>query len=232
MNLLIKIYSFIYKLYFRLRYGNKLSGIVYRCSFKGVQSNTIETHGYIAKTNVIFEGQDNSISTDGRVENSFIRIIGNNNRLVVESACIIPNITILFRGNNQLISIGKNTYMRKDCKIVSHGDSNYITIGKNCVFSNEVNIWNSDTHQILDNTGKVINPSKPVIIDDHVWIGHGTSIIKGVRIGKDSVIGMASVVSKDIQNNSIAAGVPAKIIKENINWSSDFVQDVNIPHSL
>ena len=52
--------------------------------------------------------------------------------------------------------------------------------------------------------------------DDHVWIGNGTSVTKGVHIEKNSVIGMRAVVSRDIPANSIAAGAPAKVIKENI----------------
>ena len=51
-------------------------------------------------------------------------------------------------------------------------------------------------------------------IGDDVWIGHGVTVISGVKIGKGAIIGAGSVVNKDIPEYSIAAGCPAKVIKE------------------
>ncbi|WP_324288498.1 DapH/DapD/GlmU-related protein [Pedobacter sp. SL55] len=56
--------------------------------------------------------------------------------------------------------------------------------------------------------------SKPVIIDDNVWIGEFVSILPGVTIGKGSIIGANSVVSKSLPENVIAVGSPAKAIKK------------------
>jgi lipopolysaccharide O-acetyltransferase len=56
--------------------------------------------------------------------------------------------------------------------------------------------------------------SLPVIISKNVWIGESVSILPGVRIGKASIIGANSVVTKDIPDYSIAAGNPAKVIKK------------------
>ena len=55
--------------------------------------------------------------------------------------------------------------------------------------------------------------SKKIFIDDNVWIGEGAVILPGVTIGSNSIIGSNSVVTKNIPPNSIAAGIPAKIIK-------------------
>ena len=56
--------------------------------------------------------------------------------------------------------------------------------------------------------------SSPIIIEDNVWIGEFVSILPGVTIGKGSIIGANSVVSKSIPPNCIAVGIPAKIIKQ------------------
>lgn len=56
--------------------------------------------------------------------------------------------------------------------------------------------------------------SYPVYIEDHVWIGAGVIILPGVTIGKNSVIGAGSVVTKDIPENSLALGTPCKVIRE------------------
>ena len=53
----------------------------------------------------------------------------------------------------------------------------------------------------------------PVIIEDGVWIGDKVTILPNVRIGKNAVIGANSVVTKDIPENCVAGGIPAKIIK-------------------
>ena len=54
----------------------------------------------------------------------------------------------------------------------------------------------------------------PIVIEDNVWIGAGVHIMGGVTIGRNSVIGAGSVVTKDVPENVIAAGVPCKVIRE------------------
>ena len=76
--------------------------------------------------------------------------------------------------------------------------------------------------------GAVLNPSKPVYIGDHVWLGKGCAILKGVHIGSDSVIGMKSLVTKSIESNSIAAGMPAKVIKRRITWDKKYIEEVQL----
>lgn len=56
--------------------------------------------------------------------------------------------------------------------------------------------------------------SKPVVIEDNVWLGEFVSVLPGVTIGKGSIVGANSVVSKDLPANVIAVGSPAKIIKK------------------
>lgn len=104
-----------------------------------------------------------------------------------------------------------------------------ITIGNNCGFSGTVigaalkitfgdnvrcgantMITDSDWHSDDSRTGK----DAPVIIDDNVWLGYGVKVLKGVHIGKNSVIGAGSIVTKDIPANVIAAGNPCRVIKQ------------------
>lgn len=54
----------------------------------------------------------------------------------------------------------------------------------------------------------------PIIVGDNVWIGYGVTVLAGVRIGSNSVIGAKSVVTRDIPENSVAAGVPARVIRK------------------
>jgi acetyltransferase-like isoleucine patch superfamily enzyme len=90
-----------------------------------------------------------------------------------------------------------------------------ITIGKNCAIAPEVIIRDMDEHQILFSEHKI---SKEIIIGDHVWIGTRAIILKGVTIGDGAVIAAGAVVTKDIPSKCVAAGVPAKVIQENVEW--------------
>lgn len=93
--------------------------------------------------------------------------------------------------------------------------SKKITIGNDVAISHDVTIMDSDAHYIDYENYEI---SKPVYIEDNVWIGTRTTILKGVRIGKGSVVAAGSVVTKDVPPNSIVAGIPARVIKQNITW--------------
>lgn len=149
-----------------------------------------------------------------------INIVGNNNQVSLNGCSGILSLTL--RGDYCKVIIGKDSTM-EDCYMVCMGQKNSITIGNDCMFSGKVEIWNSDTHLITDMEGNSINPSKPISIGNHVWLGKGVKILKGVTIGHNSVIGMGSIVTKHIMDNSIAAGNPAKTIKDNVKWEKGFI---------
>lgn len=95
--------------------------------------------------------------------------------------------------------------------------TNYIKIGCGVIVGPYTIIMDEDGHVVAD--GNCIGKdSKPIIIEDNVWIGARSIILKGVTIGKGSVIAAGSVVTKDVPANCLAGGVPARILKENINW--------------
>ena len=103
------------------------------------------------------------------------------------------------------ISIGNNCGF-SGCSIVADLD---VKIGNNVMVGTNSTIGDRDDHTEIYAT----NP-KPVIIKDGVWIGMNCIILKGVTIGENSIIGAGSVVTHDIPANVIAAGVPARKIKD------------------
>lgn len=89
-----------------------------------------------------------------------------------------------------------------------------VEIGRNCVITGHVTLL---THgyefSVLRNKyGKVFGSSGKVVIEDNVFIGFNTIILKGTRIGRDSIIGAGSVVTSNIPAGSVAAGNPCKVI--------------------
>lgn len=93
--------------------------------------------------------------------------------------------------------------------------SKEITIGNDVAISHDVTIMDSDAHYIEVEGYEM---SKPIHIEDNVWIGTRATILKGVTIGKGAIVAAGAVVTKDVPSNSIVAGIPATVIKENISW--------------
>lgn len=136
---------------------------------------------------------------------------------------------------SRLKSCGKNIKMEPTVHIfvpggLSIGDNSSIapyttiyatfgvTIGKNCLISSNCGI--SSYNHIVASDNRIANTSqdekfsKPVVIGDNVWIGMNSCILPGVTIGNNSIVGSGSVVTKDIPENEIWVGNPARFMKK------------------
>lgn len=90
-----------------------------------------------------------------------------------------------------------------------------IVLGDGVVVSENVTFRDSDNHIINQENGV---QSAPIIVKNHVWIGLRATILKGVTIGEGAIVAANSVVTKDVPPHSLVAGIPAKVIKENVEW--------------
>jgi acetyltransferase-like isoleucine patch superfamily enzyme len=97
------------------------------------------------------------------------------------------------------------------CPGVRISSGSRITIGDNCMMASGVYITDSDWHGIYDRAG--FGRTLPVSISDNVWIGDRAMICKGVSIGENSIIGAGSVVLSPVPANVIAAGNPARVLR-------------------
>lgn len=111
-----------------------------------------------------------------------------------------------FKCNAPLLNLGENVYL-SDTHIVAWAP---IYIGRNTTFSNKNSIINS-THDFA-NFFTVIG--KPCIIGENTWITSNCTILGGVTIGDNTIIGAGSIVTHDIPSGVFAAGNPCKIIKK------------------
>lgn len=91
--------------------------------------------------------------------------------------------------------------------------STEVRIGENVRIAPYVIIIDDDYHDVQDHFGAQGKKS-PITIEDNVWIAMSAKILKGVTVGKGSVIATSAVVTKDVPPFSIVAGVPAKVIKQ------------------
>ena len=88
-----------------------------------------------------------------------------------------------------------------------------IIIGESTMIASDVTITDSDWHGIYDRTDYVATP-KEVVIEDNVWIGEKSIILKGSSIGRNSIIGAGSVVNGVVPENVVFAGNPAREVKK------------------
>lgn len=96
-----------------------------------------------------------------------------------------------------------------------------IDIGKNCLIAANCQIMDTNGHAIcfpdVDNRLNLVDTPKPIVIEDSVWLGTGTIIMPGVRIGRGSIVGAGSVVTCNIPPMCLAGGNPARIIRTHSN---------------
>ena len=111
------------------------------------------------------------------------------------------------------VKIGEHTYLNRS--MLSSGMTSKIVIGKWCAigFNTYIFALTHDTERSTGPAGQRPAKEGDIIIGDYVWIGANCYIREGVTIGSNAVIGANSVVTRDIPENAIAAGVPAKVIR-------------------
>jgi acetyltransferase-like isoleucine patch superfamily enzyme len=128
--------------------------------------------------------------------------------LIDKQVSISPNVRIKGR-----FEMGKGSSIAQNCSI--SGESSGVFIGKDVMIApNVVIVAFSHGVDLVDiPMVKQMNSEAPVIIEDDVWIAANTTIGKGVKIGKGSIVAANSFVNKDIPPYSIAGGVPARVIK-------------------
>lgn len=116
------------------------------------------------------------------------------------------------RGKGSRIIFGDNVAINNGFSAVAF---NRIVIGNNVLIGTDCRIEDGDGHFIEPAKRNDENPpSLPISIGNNVFIGSGVTILKGITIGENSVIGSNSIVTKSIPANVIAAGNPAKIIRQ------------------
>lgn len=181
-------------------------------------NNIIEAPFNLKNVQVQFFGKNNHVKLheQSNLKNSFIEFKGNNSSFTIGQQTGISGTFRLGFGCH--ISIGNNT-TSTNAVWVTCAEQTSITIGDDCMFATNNQIRTDDSHAIYDvNTGKRVNPSKNIVIGNHVWVAYGATILGGSHIGNGSVIGAYSLVKKEVPNNCVVAGIPAKIIKKDIFW--------------
>lgn len=222
-----KIKEKIFPYYYMIRRGNEITIIE-----NGVSRKLTKYSPKIEGLDIFMVGCDNKIIIEKPL-NFFdcrIEIRGRNNLIhIKKSRWNYKKLYVLFHGawENRKIVFGENVSFFGPVKVVTTDSNSYVNIGDNTIISHDVYIYTTDQHTIIDRlTKKIINKGNSVEIGKNCWVGHRVSILKNVKIPDGTIVGAGAVVNKSFEKeNTAVAGNPAKVIKENLQWSIHSYQD-------
>jgi acetyltransferase-like isoleucine patch superfamily enzyme len=134
------------------------------------------------------------------------------------------------------VEIGAKTVMGQECTISAY---RHVRIGEQCVIA--------DRAMFIDFDHGVVEVERPIRVQgiymrdvevgSNVWIGYGACVLRGVRVGDNSIVGTNAVVTKDVPANAVVAGSPARIIRmrdapEQLHWPNPVEPDPAVHTTL
>lgn len=124
---------------------------------------------------------------------------------VPDSVTVFPPFCSDFGKN---ITLGERVFINSGCKFQDQGG---IVIGDDCLIGHNTVI--ATLNHDLDPTRRADMHPAGVVIESNVWIGSNATVLPGVRIGADAVVGAASVVTKDVAAGGVVVGSPARVVR-------------------
>lgn len=208
---------------------------------------------------IVFAGYDSKviIPTDIKIKEKLCIEVGSNCNIVFGRKTRMDDAAILCRDCSE-VSIGDNSSLGKGLSVFVYQGASLnlsdnvtfvknarinvfpygkVSIGKDCMFSQDNLIFVGDGHSVFDSLNKKRknNPQGcgekddkfSIVIGDHVWVGIRSIILNKTKIGSGSIVGAGSVVKGTFPNNCAIAGNPAKLVSKNVAWSRD-IMDMDI----
>ncbi len=157
------------------------------------------------------------LETSGSIKSYGRTIIRKKNGIISigNRSCLYPDVKLvavsMVKGKKAVLRIGDHSSIGDRTQIQCRES---VTIGNYVLIAWDVNILEHDFH--TPGGGKAV--SKPIVIENDVWIGARSIILKGVTVGQGAIIGAGAVVTKDIPPFTFAAGNPARNIKQVASW--------------
>lgn len=169
-----------------------------------------------------FDPSNKMVINNSTLKNCRFVISGNHSTIIIEEGCNFHDMDVWIEDGDCIVHFSKNVQIfgnKNNNTGFSCIEGSKIFVGENCLISSGVVFTTGDGHSLLDMDGKRTNYSKDIIIGNHVWIGRRVMISKGVTLSDETVVGAGAIVTKSFnQSNCVIAGVPGKIVKENVRW--------------
>jgi acetyltransferase-like isoleucine patch superfamily enzyme len=145
-----------------------------------------------------------------RLSDTTVVSVGPGATLALDGATIGRG-AVLGVGPGAALAVGAGTYLADGVRVMS---STRVEFGRGCAVAFGVTV--------LDDDGHGFGPppyAAPILVGDHVWVGCNVTVLKGVTIGSGSVVAAGSVVTRSCPPCSLLAGVPARVVRENVEWT-------------
>ena len=165
-------------------------------------------------------------------------------RLVTDGLCFVHRDVTFEIGKNAKVHLGRWSWIGTGCKIRSHegevmigaktvlgqectiSSFQHVEIGRECILADRVMLIDFD-HGVVEVERPIREQGiykRDVVVGHNCWLGYGACILRGVKVGDNSVVGTNAVVTKDLPENSVSGGVPAKVLRmreapQTMRWS-------------
>ena len=106
------------------------------------------------------------------------------------------------------LEIGDYVFVNYGSSLVS---SAHVKIGDDCLIGTHLMVMDCDFHRVEDKAWDTTGV--PIVLEDRVWLGNRSIVLKGVRIGHDAVVAAGSVVTRDVPSRTLVAGAPARVVR-------------------
>ena len=183
-----------------------LSGKLYDCADETLQARQRELNELVFDYN-------NTRPTDGKRRQTLLRQIFED---MGEGCYIEPPLHANWGSHTHL---GNKVYANFNLTLV---DETHIYIGDNVMFGPNVTLCTAGHPIEPELRRQVYQYNFPIHIEENVWIGAGVIVLPGVTIGKNSVIGAGSVVTRDIPENVVAMGTPCRVARPISEWDREY----------
>lgn len=209
-------------------YGLKIAS--YKKSFSAEIQGEKNNHINIPlKRNIkiAIKGKNNIINIDKDIDEQsciHLEIVGDNNKIDIKKSLHMNiNLRMGYDDGREVYNTsflwGKNSLCNGAYFYFLENNTS-ITVGDECMFSFGIEVRCTDDHTVLDMNNNVLNRASSITIGNHVWICHDVTIMKNTAIPDNCIVALKSIVTKKFtKSNCVIAGVPAKVVKENINWN-------------
>ncbi|MCC2608403.1 acyltransferase [Neorhizobium petrolearium] len=198
---------------------------------------SLNIHPSVALSKKVFVahslGRGNKVVIEGgcNIIRLKVTFAGSNNTLIIRKHCKI-NCVVVFKGDGGSIEVGKMVGLVDAVLHVEYGTS--IEIGEGGIFSRGLIVRTGDSHSVIDiSSGKRLNYPASIVIEPWVWAGYDVSIMKGVRVRKNTIIGAGTLVNRTIpESECMIAGVPAKVVRRGVVWDRRSLSEDPSPRFL
>ena len=111
-----------------------------------------------------------------------------------------------------------------NCLAMGISRHEFLVLGDDCIFSYDTVLYNTDGHPIYAIDGdEPLNRAHQIKLGKRIWVAHSVVVLKNVELGNNLILGRGALINKScLQDNCVLAGMPARVVKENVRWELPF----------